>query len=187
VTIEINAKRLKNENSNPYFSIMLEIIDKKEQERILDFQHQGYHLIDLTSSSKDAVYCKFHPSYPHGDVPFPEFPNHTSQSVEGIWEGLKHFETTGIDAEKFHCKDPNNLKRTEEMYGKYLGHRYGANTLLNEQQAFEKIYKPLYTWQIQVKLQKEFKTLKEMYQNTPMVWIVDDVCDAYILLLLSFL
>ena len=79
-----------------------------------------------------------------------------------------------------------NLKRTEEIYGKYLGHRYGTNTLLTEDEAFDKIYKPLYTWQIQIKMEKEFKTLKELYQTTPMVWIVDDICDAYILLLMSF-
>ena len=166
---------------------MLEIIDKKEQERILQFERQGYLLIDLTRCSKDAVYRKFHPSYPHGDVPFPGFPNYTAQSVEGIWEGLKRFETIGIDADKFHCTDPMNLKRTEEFYGKYLGHRYGSSDILNEDEAFEKIYKPLYAWQVQVKLEKEFKTLKELYQTTPMIWIVDDVLDEYILLLLSYL
>jgi len=166
---------------------MLEIIDKTEEKRILQFKHQGYFLIDLTCCSKDEVYRKFHPSYPHGDVPFPEFPNHTAQSVEGIWEGLKHFESIGIDAEKFHCTNPMKLKRTEEIYGKYLGHRYGTNILLTEDEAFDKIYKPLYTWQIQIKMEKEFKTLKELYQTTPMVWIVDDICDVYILLLMSFL
>ena len=166
---------------------MIEVIDKTDQERILEFQRQGYILIDLTRCSKDDLYGKFHPSYPHGDVPFPEFPKSTAQSVDGIWEGLKCFITTGIDADKFHCTDPMNLKRTEEMYGEYLGHRYGPTKILTEKQAFEKIYKPLYAWQIQDKLKKEFETLKELYQTKSMVWIVDDVCDDYILLLMSYI
>ena len=166
---------------------MLEVIENKDQERILEFKQEGYILIDLTRHSTDEVYCKFHPSYPHGDVPFPEFPGSTAQSVEGIWEGLKMFETTGIDASKFHCTDPNDLSRTEQYYGRYLGHRFGVNSILSREEAFEQIYKPLYSWQILDKMKKEFKTLKNLYQTHPMVWIVDDLCDDYVLLLMSFL
>ena len=165
---------------------MLEVIEKKEQERIQQFQQQGYLLIDLTRNSNDEIYRQFHPSYPHGDVPFPEFPDYTAQSVEGIWEGLKLFETTGIDASKFDCMDPNDLSRTEAFYGRYRGHRFGVNNILTEDKAFERIYKPLYAWQVFVKMKKEFKTLKELCQTQPIVWIVDDVYDNYILLLLSF-
>lgn len=166
---------------------MLKIINKEDQNSILQFKEWGYLMIDLTRSSTDEVYRKFHPSYPHGDVPFPEFPNSTAQSVEGIWEGLKTFITTGIDADKFHCKDPMNLKRTEETYGTYYGHRFGVNKILKEEEAFEKIYKPLYSWQILDKMQKEFEILKNLYITRQMVWIVDDIYDDYILLLLSYL
>lgn len=165
---------------------MIEVIDKTNQERMLKLQRLGYILIDLTRFSKDDVYRKFHPSYPHGDVPIPEFPEYKAQSVEGIWEGLKLFETTGIDADKFHSTDPMNLIRTEEIYGEYLGHRYGTDTILTEKDAYEFIYKPLYAWQVQVKLKKEFEILKELYKKTSMVWIVDDVYDDYILLLMSY-
>ena len=166
---------------------MLEVVEKKDQERILQYQQQGFIVIDLTRESTDDVYRKFHPSYPHGDVPFPEFPDYTAQSVEGIWEGLKMFESSGIDASKFECTDPNNLSRTEQDYGIYRGHRFGVNTILTEEEAFQRIYKPLYAWQVLVKLEKEFKTLKNLYQTQPMVWIVDDLCDDYVLLLMSFL
>lgn len=166
---------------------MLEIIEKKEQERIQQFKEWGYLLINLTRDSTDEVYRQFHPSYPHGDVPFPEFPGYTAQSVEGIWEGLKMFITTGIDPSRFECTDPNKLSRTEAYYGTYIGHRYGSNIVLTEEEAFEKIYKPLYSWQILVKMKKEFEILKNLYTTRQMVWIVDNIYDEHILLLMSYL
>lgn len=158
---------------------MVELLFKDDLESIQFFQKCGFKVIDLTRDSTDEVYRKFHPSFPHGDVPIPEFPEYTAQSVEGIWEGLKMFETTGVDESKFHCTVPNHLARTEAFYGKYLGHRFGVNTILTKDEAFDKIFVPLYRWQVLVKLEKEFRILQNLYPTQPMVWLVDRKEDRY--------
>jgi hypothetical protein len=50
-------------------------------------------LLDVTSRGAEP-WVRFSPFYPHGGIPVPFSPGHTSVSVEGIWQGLKVFESS---------------------------------------------------------------------------------------------
>ena len=52
-------------------------------------------IFDVTSKGE---YKTLSPFYPHGGIPIPFSGSVTSQSVEGIWQGLKVFEHEGIDS-----------------------------------------------------------------------------------------
>lgn len=47
-------------------------------------------IIDVTSKGR-LPYVKFSPFYPIGNIPVPFSPNSYSESMEGIWQGLKVF------------------------------------------------------------------------------------------------
>ena len=67
-------------------------------------------IIDVTSKSKSKRWSKFSPFYPHGGIKVP-FLDETSESVEGVWQGLKvwNVKANGVpagsfDESKFHIK-----------------------------------------------------------------------------------
>jgi hypothetical protein len=49
---------------------------------------EGAAVYDV-SSYADHPYCTLSPFWPHGGIPVPGMPGTTSDSVEGIWQGLK--------------------------------------------------------------------------------------------------
>lgn len=49
-------------------------------------------IIDVTSRGCKP-WVRFSPFYPHGGIPVPFSPEKFSMTVEGIWQGLKVFET----------------------------------------------------------------------------------------------
>ena len=51
-----------------------------------------FEILDLTSKAAEP-WVRFSPFYPHGDIPVPFSAGRTAQSVEGIWQGLKVFES----------------------------------------------------------------------------------------------
>ena len=55
--------------------------------------------LDLTSRG-EAPWVRFSPFFPLGGIPVPFSPGVESQSVEGIWQGLKVFESCDVDASK---------------------------------------------------------------------------------------
>lgn len=69
-------------------------------------------------------------------------------SVEGIWQGLKVFETQGVSYGHFENDSMRGLKRTVRTLGKPLGHRYGLSSseLLPYLEARVAIYLPTYKW-----------------------------------------
>ena len=48
----------------------------------------GALIVDVTSKGSDP-WLRFSPFFPHGGVPVPNSPGIFSQSVEGIWQGLR--------------------------------------------------------------------------------------------------
>lgn len=52
-------------------------------------------IIDVTSKAQNE-FVKFSPFYPIGGIPVP-FTDDIAVSVEGIWQGLKVFETADVD------------------------------------------------------------------------------------------
>lgn len=110
-------------------------------------------IIDVTSKSSDK-WIAFSPFYPHGNIPIPFSNGEISNSVEGIWQGLKVFQNMDIDVSKFRIFSMKNLKRTTKKYGKILGHRKGiyGKEILNYHDARFQIYIPSYKWILENKL-----------------------------------
>jgi hypothetical protein len=73
----------------------------------------------------------------HGGIPVPAMPGVTSDSVEGIWQGLKVIR--GAIAPRFFRGSSG------KRGGKPSGHRYG-DKLLKIVEAREKIYRVSYEW-----------------------------------------
>lgn len=89
------------------------------------------------SSYSAAPYFMLSPMWIHGGIPVPGMRGVTSDSVEGIWQGLKVIR--GSIALRYFSG--NQGKRG----GKPSGHRYG-DKLLKLVEAREKIYRVAYEW-----------------------------------------
>lgn len=142
---------------------------RKKPETILS-QRPGAALIDVTSRA-EMPWVKFSPFYPHGHIPVPLSPGYFANSVEGIWQGLKVFETEDLDLSKFSVTTMSGLKRSVRTRGKVLGHRAGvlSQNLLGYREARYKIYLPAYKWALDHRLQDELQMLRDRSQSTMVV------------------
>lgn len=127
---------------------MIYIENKKRKLECIKAQYSGADILDITSSSELAYAKLLSPFYPHGNIPIPFTPNAFAMSVEGIWQGLKVFETCDIDTSMFANDTMKDLKRTARRFGPTLGHRKGVygQELLNYFDARMQIYLPSYKW-----------------------------------------
>jgi hypothetical protein len=89
------------------------------------------------SSYAEHPYCTLSPMWPHGGIPVPGMPGTTSDSVEGIWQGLKVIR--GKTALRL-FSGPG-----QKRGGKPSGHQYGTR-LLKIVEARERIYRVAYEW-----------------------------------------
>ena len=89
------------------------------------------------SSYADPPFCTLSPMWVHGDIPVPGMPGVTSDTVEGIWQGLKVIR--GAIAPRYF------RGQCGKRGGKPSGHRYGEK-LLKIVEAREKIYRVSYEW-----------------------------------------
>lgn len=96
----------------------------------------GSTVIDVSSYAPEP-FCTLSPMWVHGGVPVPGLPGVTSDTVEGVWQGLKVIR--GETAPRF-FRGPG-AKRG----GKPSGHRFGAK-LLGIVEARRRIYVPTYEW-----------------------------------------
>jgi len=124
-------------------------------------------IIDVTSKGKTPM-VKFSPFYPIGNIPIPFSPNKFSQSVEGIWQGLKVFENSEVDESKFKITSMKGLKRTVRKFGIPKGHRNG-NKLLDYITARKLIYLPTYKWVLDNQLEEEINELKNISTNNTLI------------------
>ena len=90
------------------------------------------------SSYADEPYCQLSPMYVHGGIPVPGMPGTVSDTVEGIWQGLKVIRGE-IAPRYFRGK---GAKRGGK---KPSGHQYG-DKLLDIVEARYKIYRVAYEW-----------------------------------------
>ncbi|MBR8835451.1 MAG: hypothetical protein DSM106950_15870 [Stigonema ocellatum SAG 48.90 = DSM 106950] len=120
-------------------------------------------IIDVTSRGFEP-WVRFSPFYPHGGIPVPFSPGEVSMTVEGIWQGLKVFETTDVDLTKMLISDMKGIKRSERKYGKVLGHRTGlkGNQLLPYGEARRQIYLPSYQWVLENRVQDLLNQVKHL-------------------------
>lgn len=127
---------------------MIYIENKKRKLERIKAQYPDADILDITSSS-NLTYAKLlSPFYPHGNIPIPFTPNAYAMCVEGIWQGLKVFESCDIDTSLFYNNTMRHLKRTVRHFGRPLGHRRGifGTELLSYFEARMQIYLPSYKW-----------------------------------------
>src|SRR4028118_1436346 len=127
----------------------------------LQKRYGGAVIVDVTSRSPEP-WVRFSPFYPHGGIPVPFSPGEFSMTVEGIWQGLKVFETTDIDSSKLLISDMKGIKRSARKYGTVLGHRVGltGDRLLSYGEARRQIYLPSYQWVLNNHVQDLLNELK---------------------------
>lgn len=132
----------------------------------------GSRVIDVTSRGSDP-WIRFSPFYAHGGIPVP-YSNGTihSESVEGVWQGLKVFENEGVDVRSFSNAKMKGIKRSAGgRRGSVLGHArgVGSSELLDYVAARKEIYLPTYTWILQNKLEAEVTALLEIASTNDVV------------------
>ncbi len=97
--------------------------------------------VDVSSDAEEP-FCQLSPFYPHGGIPVPGLLGTFSDSVEGIWQGLKVIR--GKIAPRFF------VGMGRKRGGKPAGHQYGQSPrLLNIVEARQRIYIPAYRWMIE--------------------------------------
>lgn len=147
---------------------MIVIKNKRcSREKILQ-EYPDAVIIDVTSKGGPG-WEELSPFYPHGGIPVPFMPGVTSMSVEGIWQGLKMFETGGIDRESFRNDTMKNIKRTVRKNGRCLGHFGGEDKLLGYLEARQNIYVPSYFWMLENKCQKRINAIRNVMKSRTVV------------------
>lgn len=140
---------------------MIVVANKRRKTETLMREYPGCVIIDVTSSSADSEFVKFSPFYPHGGIPVPRM-TRTAACVEGIWQGLKTFESgEGISTETLSNSTMKNIKRTGRSHGRCKGHLYGGR-LLGYIEARRLIYLPSYRWVLENRLQDLCRKLKSL-------------------------
>lgn len=99
----------------------------------------GSTVIDA-SSYAESPYCELSPMWVHGGIPIPGMPGVTSDTVEGVWQGLKMIR--GKTAPRY-FRGPG-AKRG----GKPSGHSFGKKQL-GVVDARRLIYVPTYEWMLE--------------------------------------
>lgn len=131
--------------------------------------HPGATVLDVTSRGPEP-WVRFSPFFPHGGIPVP-MSTGTAQSVEGIWQGLKVFETADVDPTRFAVATMSGLKRTTRRFGAVRGHRAGiaGKTLLAYVDARFAIYLPAYRFVLEHRVAKEVEQLRALGERSAVV------------------
>ncbi len=112
------------------------------------------------SSYADHPFCTLSPFWPHGGIPVPGMIRTTSDSVEGIWQGLKLID--GKIAPRYFSGQGH------KRGGKPRGHQFG-DKLLKIVEAREKIYRISYEWMLDHKADSELidRFLSQAFAGVP--------------------
>lgn len=142
---------------------------RRKRENILK-KYPDAVIADVTSQASDGL-VKLSPFYPHGGIPVPFSEDYTAMCVEGIWQGLKVFESADVDVNMFANDTMKNIKRTVRRFGKPLGHRKGVNgtELLRYIEARKQIYLPAYKWVLENKVANIIERLREASKTKTIV------------------
>lgn len=148
------------------------IVNRKTKIENIQKKYPNALILDITSKSPYAGLRILSPFYPHGGIPVPGLPGITATCVEAIWQGLKVFESCGVDYSLFTNDTMQNIKRTVRKYGKPIGHQYG-DKILNYQDARMYIYIPTYKYVLDniPSAQATIKKIKEKSANQDIVFL----------------
>lgn len=150
---------------------MIVIASKKSKvENLYKKYGEDAVIVDVTSKATDDM-VRMSPFYPHGGIPIPFSAGCTACSVEGIWQGLKVFESHGIDRQMFYNTTMKNIKRTTRRFGRTLGHQKGVHgtELLSYLDARMQIYVPAYKWVLENKVQRQVQKLRELADSKVLI------------------
>ena len=130
----------------------------------------GAVVIDVTSRGPEP-WVRFSPFYPHGGIPVPMSPGVTGESVEGVWQALKVFESADVDPSKLAVTSMKGLKRTVRRFGPVRGHRAGltGDRLLDYRTARHEIYLPTYRWVLENRVPDLVADLHELARSAQVV------------------
>lgn len=149
---------------------MIVIESKRSKRENILKEYPNAVIVDVTSQATDGL-VRLSPFYPHGDIPVPFSEGYTAMCVEGIWQGLKVFETMDVDVNMFANDTMKNIKRTVRRFGKPLGHRKGVKgtELLGYIEARKQIYLPAYKWVLENKVANIIERLREASKTETIV------------------
>lgn len=149
---------------------MIIVKHKSMPQASFDKRYPEYKVIDITSKAAEP-FVKLSPFYPIGDIPVPLSSGQVAQSVEGIWQGLKVFETEDVDTSKFEVTTMKGLKRTVRKFGNVRGHQagLGSETLLPYVEARKKIYLPAYRWVLDNKVTNVLQLIRDEEAKQPII------------------
>jgi hypothetical protein len=125
----------------------LHVVHRQVPRSRIEHRFPGAVVLDVTSRGPQP-WVRLSPFHPHGGIPVPLSPGVRSETVEGVWQGLKVFERADVDPAVMRITTMTGLKRTTRRYGAVLGHRAGlaGDRLLDYRTAREVIYLPTYRW-----------------------------------------
>ena len=134
-------------------------------------------IADVTSRAKDGL-VRLSPFYPHGGIPVPFSEGYTATCVEGIWQGLKVFESEDIDTSMFRNDTMKGIKRTARKHGRVLGHRKGVHgtEILGYVEAKHQIYIPAYRWMLEHKAMDIIERLRKASETRTIVLLDYNTC-----------
>jgi hypothetical protein len=161
---------------------MIYIKSKKAKQETLSKKYPTALILDV-SSKGEQPWVRLSPFYPHGGIPIPPYPTgyklmsaeniskYFSQTVEGIWQGLKVFEGEDIDRSKFEIKNMEGIKRSVRKFGNPKGHRNGVNgkELLDYPTARKEIYLRVYAWMLDNKVNDIVLQLKDLAEKQDII------------------
>lgn len=149
---------------------MIVVKSKRCSEKNILKEYPDAVILDVTSHAEGDM-VRLSPFYPHGGIPVPFSPGWTAMSVESIWQGLKVFETAGVDTALFRNNTMKDLKRTVRKYGTPKGHRkgVGGSELLGYITARRLIYVPTYKWMLEHKAKAQIETIRELARTRTVV------------------
>ena len=146
------------------------IVHRKTKTENIQTKYPNSLILDITSRSPHEELRILSPFYPHRDIPVPGMPGMTATCVEAIWQGLKVFESCGVDFNMFSNDTMKNLKRTVKKYGWPKGHQFG-DRILNYLDARMYIYLPSYKYVLDnyPSVQATIERIKEQSSNQDIV------------------
>jgi hypothetical protein len=142
----------------------------------LGLAYPGHIFCDVTKNSADEDFVQLSPFYPHSAIPVP-FAHYASESVEGLWQGLKVFRRNDgtiedIDTSCLKNTTQKGIKRTIRAKGRSLclGHRcIDSGKLLDYTAARRLIYVPAYRFVLEHRAQRAINKLISLWKRSPIV------------------
>ena len=153
---------------------MIVVESKKKSLESLNLDYPDAIIIDMTNQGEGG-WIKLSPLYPHGGIPVPFSDGYFSETVEGVWQGLKVFEHEGVSLKPMRIMSMRGINRSGKKLGACFGYQKGMESeeLLNEVDARKQIYIPVYEWLLENRCKNLVQKLRE-YSSTYVVVLLDN-------------